>query len=136
VRDDGSVIPVRTRDDADGSHVDTNCFFVLFGAFHTLPRWALAPRPMAGLFDRFYLHSLRAEGLCEAHTDQATVNYLCTWASIFRAIGEPPPAYAKENMSSERLLQWAQDLQPADFERVRRLTGCRLDLLLPVRAAA
>jgi hypothetical protein len=136
VRDDGSVIPLHTRDDADGSHVDTNCFFLLFGAFHTIARWAIAPRPMASLFDRFYLHSLRAEGLREAHTGVATVDYLCTWASIFRALGETPPAYAKENISSERLLQWAQRLQPADLERVYRLTGCRLEQLLPVRAAA
>ncbi|HPO19917.1 MAG TPA: glycosyltransferase [Rubrivivax sp.] len=129
VRDDGSVIPLRTSDDADGSHVDTNCMFLLFGAFHTIPRWALAPRPMASLFDRFYLQSLRAEGLREAHTGQATVDYLCTWASIFRAVGEEPPAYAKENVSSERLVQWAQRLQPLDFQQVHRLTGCSLDRL-------
>ena len=136
VREDGSVIPLRSSDDADGSHVDTNCFFLLFGAFHTLPRWALAPRPMASLFDRFYLQSLRTEGLHEAHTGRETVDYLCTWASVFRAVGETPPGYAKENILSEWLLQWAQRLQPGDFERVHRLTGCRLDQMLNVRAAA
>lgn len=136
VREDGSVIPLRTRDDADGSHVDTNCFFLLFGAFHTIARWALAPRPMASLFDRFYLGSLRAEGLREAHTGRATVDYLCTWASIFRAVGEEPPPYAKENVSSEPLLQWAQRLRPADLDAVRRLTGCSIGHLSPVRAAA
>lgn len=136
VREDGSVIPLRTSDDADGSHVDTNCFFLLFGAFHTLARWALAPRSMASLFDRFYLQSLRAEGLREAQTGRATVDYLCTWASIFRAVGEAPPPYAKENVSSEPLRRWAQRLNPSDFDCVHRLTGCRLDQMLNLRAAA
>lgn len=136
VREDGSVIPLRTSDDGDGSHVDTNCFFLLFGAFHTLPRWALAPRPMASLFDRFYLQSLRAEGLREARTERATVDYLCTWASIFRAVGETPPPYAKENVSTEPLLRWAQRLQASDFEHVHRLTGCRLDQMMNLRAVA
>lgn len=136
MRDDGSEIPLRTSDDANRSHIDTNCYFLTFGAFHTLPRWVLAPKPMASLFDRFYLNSLRAEGLREAHTDRATVNYLCTWASIFRAVGEEPPGYAKENISSERFRQWAQRLHASDFAHVHRLTGCRLDSMLQLRTAA
>ena len=30
-----------------GTHVDTSCLFLLFGAFHTLPRWLMMPKPMS-----------------------------------------------------------------------------------------
>lgn len=126
VRADGSRMPVRIGEDENGSHVDTNCFFLLFGAFHTLPRWLLMPKPMAIWCDRFYLSSLREEGLTEARTAHATVNYLCTWADVFRSIGEEPPAYAKLGLPRERLLEWARRLQPGDLAAVRRLSGCSL----------
>lgn len=126
VRADGSRMPVRIGEDESGAHVDTNCFFLLFGAFHSIPRWLLMPKPMAIWCDRFYLSSLREEGLKEARTAQATVNYLCTWADVFHSIGEEPPAYAKLGLPRERLLQWARRLQPDDLATVRRLSGCSL----------
>lgn len=125
-REDGSRIALRTAEDDDRSHVDTSCYFILFGAFHTLPRWGLMPKPMAMWGDRFYLDSLRAEGLREAHCEAVTVNYLCTWAPVFRAIGETPPTYAKEGLPIERLSAWLKRLQPGDLAHVRRLTGVDL----------
>lgn len=126
VRADGSRMAVRIPEDDDGSHVDTNCFFLSFGAFHTISRWLLMPKPMAMWCDRFYLASLRQEGLREARTAHATVNYLSTWAHVFRSIGEAPPSYAKEGVPLERLQAWLRRLQPADFAQVQRLSGCNL----------
>lgn len=128
-RADGSVMNVHVAEDVDGSHVDGNCFFLLFGAFHTIPRWVLSPKPMTMWFDRFYLQAMREEGLREARTNTRSVYYLCTWKGIYRAIGEEPPSFAKEGVPSERLVNWLAALQPDDFERVRRLTGCRLESL-------
>ena len=126
VRADGSRIRVRVPEDEDGSHVDTNCFFLSFGAFHTLPRWLLMPKPMAIWCDRFYLASLRQEGLSEAVVDRPTVNYLCTWANVYRSVGETPPPFAKEGLPLGRLAKWMQGLQPGDMDHVRRLSGCDL----------
>lgn len=123
VRDDGSIIPVEYEEDKDGSHIDTNCYFLQFGAFHTLSRWALAPKPMASLFDRFYLKSLQQEGLTVAKTSKSTVMYLCTWAAIYRAINEEPPAFAKENISSGHFESWLRRLSPSDLQQVNKLVG-------------
>lgn len=123
VRENGSVMPIEYQEDKDGSHVDTNCFFLQFGAFHTLPRWALAPKPMASLFDRFYLKALQHEGLSVARTELHTVMYLCTWAETYRALGEEPPGFAKENISSASLVSWLQSLTPSDLVQVRKLVG-------------
>lgn len=125
-REDGSVMPIRASDDANWQHVDTNCFFLLFGAFHSVARWALMPKPMALHGDRFYLQSLRADGLAAGRSPAPTVHYLCTWASFFRALGEDVPAYAKENVDAAPLRRWIQRLQPADLRAVQRLTGCTL----------
>lgn len=126
VRADGSRMQVRMGEDEDGSHVDTNCLFLLFGAFHTVPRWSLSPKPMAMWCDRFYLASLRQEGLQEAAVEVPTVNYLCTWAAIYRAAGETPPPFAKEPLSADGLRKWIQGMQPGDLAHVRRLSGCDL----------
>lgn len=123
VRDDGSVLPIEYGEDQDGSHVDTNCYFLRPGAFHTLARWALAPKPMASLFDRFYLQALQKEGLSVATTDQYTVMYLCTWSAVYRSLGETPPAFAKENVSSEPFQKWVRTLSETELHQVNRLTG-------------
>jgi glycosyltransferase involved in cell wall biosynthesis len=126
VRIDGSRMAVQVAEDDDGSHVDTNCFFLGTGAFHSIPRWGLMPKPMAMWCDRFYLASLRQEGLREARTDRRTVNYLCTWKNMFQSIGEEPPYYAKDGVPIERMQTWLRSLQPADLAQVQRLSGCDL----------
>lgn len=126
VREDASVIPFATREDTSGEHVDTNCLFLLFGAFHTLPRWLLMPKPMSMLGDRYVLQSMRDEGLKEARSTAPTVNYLCGWADVYRAVGEAPPAFAKEGIPLARLGQWLRRLSAEDFEQVYRLSGCRV----------
>src|SRR5205085_2863120 len=106
VREDGSIIPLRIAEDWANAHVDTNCYFLLRGAFHTIARWALMPRPMAVYGDRVYLASLREEGLRTACTEQRTMNYLCTWAHLYREVGETPPAFAKDPLPVSGLPRW------------------------------
>lgn len=123
-RADGTRMPVRMGEDDNGSHVDTNCFFLAFGAFHTLPRWLLMPKMMTMLSDRYYLASLRQEGLKEAGTGRRTVNYLCTWSGLYRQLGEVPPPFTKEVLPLERLQAWIDRLEPTDHAIVKRLCGC------------
>ncbi|HWP20413.1 MAG TPA: glycosyltransferase [Burkholderiaceae bacterium] len=122
-REDGTILPLGIGEDVSGEHIDTNCYFFCRGAFHTLSRWALMPRPMAALGDRFFLQSLRAEGLRAASTGCKTVHYLCTWAHYFRLAGEEPPPYAKEAIQAQPTLEWIKNLSPEDAQIVRRLTG-------------
>jgi glycosyltransferase involved in cell wall biosynthesis len=126
MREDGSVLPYRFGEDVSGAHVDSNCYLLMFGAFHTIPRWLMMPRPMAIWGDRFYLSSLREEGLTLARTGAATVNYLCTWADVYRVVGETPPAFAKQGLPTQRLFDWVQRLEPDDVAQVQRLSGCNL----------
>ena len=123
-REDGSVLPWRSREDELVEHVDTSCFFMLQGAFHTLPRWLLMPKPMTMLGDRYFLVSLRQEGLKEARTRRTTVNYLCCWADVYRAVGEVPPAFAKGALPLYQVRQWLLGLSEKDHLRVERLSGC------------
>ena len=123
VREDGSIIPLRIDEDCDGSHVDTNCYFLLRGAFHTIARWALMPQPMAVYGDRVYLASLREEGLRTACTEERSVWYLCTWAHLFRQVGETAPAFAKDPLPLDNLPRWYAGLGPHEREMTRRLSG-------------
>ena len=123
VRDDGSVMPVHTRDDKDGSHVDTNCFFLLPGSFHTLGQWGVMPKPLALIGDRIYVGSLRAQGLRSVRNPAVTVNYLCTWAYLFEALGETPPDYAKSSIDLSRTRTWWRELAPRDRAIVDRLAA-------------
>ena len=124
VRADGSRMPYRASEDVDGSHVDTNCLFLGRGAFHTVSRWLTMPKEMVLWGDRIYLASLRQEGLREARTATPTVNYLCTWSGVFRALGELPPAYAKEGVPVVRMLDWLKGLPPEELSLVKRQSGC------------
>ncbi len=126
VREDGSIMPLRISEDVDGSHVDTNLYFLMRGAFHTLARWALMPRPMAVYGDRVFLASLRSDGLKSACTEERSLRYLCTWAHLYRDIGETPPAYAKDPLPVAGLPQWYGALGPREAELTRRLSGMPL----------
>jgi len=126
VRDDGTVVPVVTRDDRDGSHVDTNCYLLLPGAFHAIGQWAVMPKALSIVGDRVFLNSLRVQKLGHATCARPTVNYLCTWAEMFRAAGETPPSYAKQNVDLAPTLRWWKGLDERDRCVVNRLAGADL----------
>lgn len=130
VRNDGSVMPVQDGADACG-HVDTSCLFLLPAAFHTIPRWAAIPRAACGMGDRVYKASLDADSLRWCRTDHPTVNYLCTYASVFRAIGEAPPPYAKASLDPAPIATWWAELPDAERVVTHRLLGAPLDFSRP-----
>jgi glycosyltransferase involved in cell wall biosynthesis len=122
-RVDGSVLPYRLREDENFNHIDTSCFFLLKGAFHTVPRWLLMPQEVAALGDRVYARSLRAEGLIERQNDRASVFYLCTWRDVYEAVGEPPPNFAKPPIDVRGVGAWIKKLQHQEKRRVNKLLG-------------
>jgi len=126
-RVDESVLPWVSREDEVGEHVDTSCFFILGGAFHALPRWLMMPKPMSALGDRYFLKSLRDEGLREVQTGRKTVHYLCGWADVYHAVGEQPPPFAKGSLPLREISEWVRGLGDADRVAVARMSGCYLD---------
>lgn len=130
VRNDGSVMPVEDGADA-GGHVDTSCLFLLPPAFHTIPRWAAIPRAACGMGDRVYKATLDAEELRWCRADHVTVNYLCTYESVFRAIGEAPPPYAKGNFDPAPIAAWWAELPDGERAVTHRLLGAPLDFGRP-----
>ena len=123
-RPDGSLMPV--PDEPVGDHVDTSCFFLLRGAFHTLASWALMPDAAGPVCDRLFYQSLRQRGLVAAVTRRATVNYLCRYEAVYRALGEEPPPDDKANIDGGAFLAWLRRLSDRDLEIEGRLLGAPL----------
>lgn len=95
-RIDGS--PMFFDDESDGeTHVDSNCLFFTRRAFHVLPFWAFVPLSHAAVGDRVFWAMVKHAPASRAHSKARTVNYRSRYAAHYRAIGEAPPAGAKEN---------------------------------------
>jgi hypothetical protein len=122
---DGSVMPI--RDESLDTHVDTNCFVYLPGAFHLLGIWLLMPRPMAPTGDRLIWSIVRTRQLSGVVLDgPVTVNYQCMWESLYRAVGETPPPGAKPNDDLRPVREWLANLGDREREVLTRLVGVNL----------
>jgi hypothetical protein len=77
-----------------GSHVDTNCWFVLRPAFCLLRFWLL-PKSLAMIGDRLLLGKIIHDRFRRVATQNRTVFYQTLWASHYRQAGLPPPPGAK-----------------------------------------
>ena len=86
----GRCLGVCTENDGE-SHVDTNCFLILWPAFHTLGVWGFKNRALSMSGDRIFWKAVRDAGLGHAHCAAPTVNYTTTFAAHYLRIGETPP---------------------------------------------
>lgn len=116
---DETIMPVSE----EPGHVDTNCFFFLRGSFGLLPRWALMPKELSPLGDRYFLAMIESQQLKSAAVSRPTVNYQCRWQSFYEALGEIVPPNAKPNIDGRRVEEWVESLEPRELDIVRRLTG-------------
>ena len=128
VRHDGSVMDISDEPD----HVDTSCFWLHTGALHVAHFW-LMPSQLAPICDRVYYAMIKARQLKLGYVPQATVNYTCQYAALYRALGESPPAGAKANIDVVPICDWLRGLP----ERERRQVAlqCGVDLV-PMALAA
>ncbi len=118
VAPDGTVLAVPEEPD----HVDTNCLFLLEGAFHTLHHWVLQPRVMAPLDDRVIWTMLKGQGLNWRRTAAVTVNYFCLWRNVYVALGLEPPVGAKPAIGNP-IPAYLASLDARGLEILRRRTG-------------
>jgi hypothetical protein len=125
-RPDLSTLPV----EEEAGHVDTNCFFFLRGSFCALPYWAMMPKNLAPLCDRYFFAMMRSQPFTQVKVSHATVNYLCLWSSNYRSIGEIPPPGAKLDIDRIKLMGWLTSLDSRELEIAERLSGVSL-LALP-----
>ncbi len=120
-----SIMPVKE----EAGHVDTNCFFFLRGSFCALPYWAMMPKNLASIGDRYFWAMIRHQPFTRSQVSHATVNYVCLWGSVYRSIGEAPPPEAKRDIDGIALATWFQSLNSREREIAERLTGVSLSAL-------
>jgi hypothetical protein len=118
-RPDATIMPIREEQ----GHVDTNCYFFLRGAFCAIPHWAMMPKDLAPIGDRYFLAMMRSRSFIHARMSRPTVNYLCGWESLYRAIGEAPPPETKPNIDATKVEHWLRSLDRRELEIAGRLTG-------------
>jgi hypothetical protein len=118
-RPDGTTIPMPEEHD----HVDTNCLFMLKGAFFVVPYFAMMPKQLSPMADRIFYQALRARGLRSAFVPTKTVNYHCLWESVYALIGEVPPPGAKPNIDAAPIHQYLDALTERELQLVSSLSG-------------
>src|SRR4029077_9783640 len=96
-------------------HVDTNCFFLLRGAYHTLPIWGLLPKDVSPVGDRFFYGALKNLDLKPAVATKITVNYQSLYEINYRTLGETPPPGAKPGVDGHQIQNWKDSLSKRDL---------------------
>ncbi len=121
-RPDETIMPVLD----EPGHVDTNCFFFLRGSFSVIPHWAMMPRELAPACDRYFFEMIRRHPFGYATVFHPTVNYFCSYESVYRLIGETPPPGVKPDINREEIEQRLRGLGRRELEIARRLSGVPL----------
>ena len=75
----------------DGGFVDTNCHFVLPGAFSAIATWGTSRKPVHHHGEgNVFLYNLASERFRAGMTATPTVSTVCRWESVYHHIGETP----------------------------------------------
>ena len=127
VRPDGSVMTgVLPAEVPIEPHVDTNCMFLLPGAYPHLHRWCTIPRELSASGDHLFYLVMVMAGVRPTPTLHATVNYLCMFETVYRDIGEEPPPGAKPILQWPMRQAWLDGLTADQLAHVRALVGLNL----------
>lgn len=117
---DGTPVPTQE----ERNHVDTNCYFLLPNAFPTIVNWILQPKPMTAICDRVYLMHLLAQDLSFRRVPTVTVTYYGNWKGYYAAVGQVPPADAKDDeKSNAAVTKWWNGLPAVEQEKIRQRIG-------------
>jgi glycosyltransferase involved in cell wall biosynthesis len=107
--------------------VDTNCFFLLRGAYSVVPYWNLMPKPFSVIGDRIFNAKIQSLGFVFAQNDNVTVNYLNLWESTYKMRGETPPPGAK-SIDPASAFEWFKLQSEEDKIIIQRLLGLNVDV--------
>jgi glycosyltransferase involved in cell wall biosynthesis len=118
---DGTPVPAAD----DPGLIDTNCLFLLPGAFPVIARWALIPPELAMIGDRVFHGALAAAGCRMVTTDRPSVTYVSRWAVHYRALGREIPPDAGD-LDLRAIADWLSGLTPAERRRIEHRTGTRV----------
>jgi hypothetical protein len=116
---DGTIL----QDAEASSHVDTSCFFFLPGSYFTIPQWALQPRPLTPICDRFFYALIRRLNLPFLETDKPTVTFNSTYEAHYRAARQVPPSDAKPSVDLKTASGWWHERTHEQKQDVRRMLG-------------
>jgi glycosyltransferase involved in cell wall biosynthesis len=130
-RPDGSVMNI--ADEPPETHADTNSLLLLPAAYPLLSVWALVPRELAHIGDRVFFLALKSNRLNAAFSRKKTVNYTCTYASFYRALGEEPPQPVKEKPDQAAIISWIKQLSEAELAAVNDRVRTNIRALYELR---
>jgi glycosyltransferase involved in cell wall biosynthesis len=111
-RPDGSVMNITAE--PPENHADTNSLLLLPAAYPLLSVWALMPHELVHIGDRVFYLALKSNRFNTAFSRKKTVNYICTYATFYRALGEEPPQPVKENPDHGSMIGWIKQLSEAE----------------------
>jgi hypothetical protein len=107
--------------------IDTNCLFLLPGAFPVIARWALIPAPLSAIGDRVFHAALEAAGCRMAQTARASVTYVSRWLAHYRARGGSVPDDARE-LDIGAIARWIASLSPEQRRALDHRVGAHIAL--------
>ncbi len=107
--------------------IDTNCLFLLPGAYPVIARWALIPGPLAAIGDRVFHAALVSAGCRMVHTARASVTYVSRWVVHYAASGSAVPADA-QSLDFDSIAGWVAALSPDERRALERRVGARITL--------
>jgi len=107
--------------------IDTNCLFLLPGAFPVISRWALIPAPLATIGDRVFHAALVAARCAMVHTARASVTYVSHWVVHHAASGTAVPADARA-LDFDAMAGWVAGLAPEERRALDRRVGAHIVL--------
>lgn len=120
---DGTRVPVAD----EAGVIDTNCLFLLPGAFPVIARWALIPPPLAAIGDRAFHAALIAAGCAMVTTERPSVTYVTRWAKHYAALGRPIPPDA-HSLDLVAITDWLAGLSSEERRALDHRVGARVQL--------
>jgi glycosyltransferase involved in cell wall biosynthesis len=124
---DGTPVPAVE----DTGLVDTNCLFLLRGAFPVIARWALIPPALAAIGDRLFHAALVRAGLAMVTTGQPSVTYVSKWVAHYAVLGRAIPEGAR-NLDLAAIANWLSGLTAEERAMLDHLVGAQVQ---PLRGA-
>lgn len=107
--------------------IDTNCLFLLPGAFPVAARWALIPGPLAPIGDRVFHAAMVSAGCRMASTARASVTYVTRWVAHYAAHGAGVPDDAR-SLDFDAIAGWVAALSPEERDALDRRVGAHITL--------